>query len=97
MVNNIASKYATTIFTGFDNVFPKAKMVGQILSDDIFPSESDQISQELQTILQHLDRNKPTVFIMGGSQGSRILYETFAKLLHTNVDISSSFNFFITL
>ena len=34
---------------------------------------------------------------MGGSQGSKDLYETFAKLLSTNVEIASSFNFFITL
>jgi UDP-N-acetylglucosamine:LPS N-acetylglucosamine transferase len=37
------------------------------------------------------------VFIMGGSQGSRTLYETFAQLLQTNPTISTSFLFFISL
>jgi len=93
MVNRIASRYTSATFTGFDNVLPNAITVGQILSDDITPQTpfrkgGNEWSDE---------RGRPTVFIMGGSQGSRILYETFAELLQTNVGIASSFNFFITL
>jgi UDP-N-acetylglucosamine:LPS N-acetylglucosamine transferase len=115
MVNRIASKYASTIFTGFDDVLPKAVTVGQILSDDITPLtkslsrrncgrgkgggdhqiHTHKTPRPSDTPLTKGD--KPTVFIIGGSQGSRILYETFAELLQTNVGIASSFNFFITL
>lgn len=97
LVNKIASKYASKTFTGFDNVLPKSITVGQILSDDIVPTYSDQYSSSFQKIITSIDLQKPTVFVMGGSQGSKSLYETFAEILKTNVDILSSFNFFITL
>jgi len=108
MVNKIAAKYASAIFTGFDNVLPRSVTVGQILSDDISPhvtqSVSDVTIQKKNARIpspstSHSPRNDdlPTVFVMGGSQGSRKLYETFAELLQTNVAIASSFNFYITL
>ncbi|MDR0859579.1 MAG: glycosyltransferase [Candidatus Peribacteria bacterium] len=39
LVNRIASRYASAVFTGFDKVLPNAITVGQILSDDIVPAE----------------------------------------------------------
>lgn len=108
LVNKIASRYATKTFTGFNHVLPNSITVGQILSDDIIPKDSiiakgdthvtikkdDTFTKVLHTV--HND-NRPTVFVMGGSQGSKSLYETFAELLQTNVGIALSFNFFISL
>lgn len=111
LVNSIASKYAQKTFTGFEGVFPHSTTVGQILSDDIVPS-SPVIMRSVSDVTIHKHpsqwhtssitspspHNKlPTVFVMWGSQGSRSLYETFARLLQTNPTIASSFNFYITL
>ena len=93
LVNKIASRFASAVFTGFDEVLPNTITVGQILSDDIITP----LENEGQGNFSFIKEKKPTVFIMGGSQGSKMLYETFADLLQTNPVIASSFNFFITL
>lgn len=104
LVNRIASRYASKVFTGFDNVLPPSITVGQILSDDIIPlTKGDKGSSTKQKtnatpIASHLIKEGyPTVFVMWGSQGSRTLYETFAHLLQTNPTIATSFIFFISL
>jgi UDP-N-acetylglucosamine:LPS N-acetylglucosamine transferase len=92
LVNRIASRYAAQTFTGFDDVLPHAVTVGQMLSDDLVSLSSTPRFFEAEFV-----QSLPTVFIMGGSQGSRTLYETFAELLRSNLFIASSFTFFITL
>ena len=57
LVNRLASRFATKVFTGFDNVLPKSKTVGQILSDEIL----------VENMLVRTD-DKPKVLIVGGSQ-----------------------------
>lgn len=96
MVNRIAARFASAVFTGFDGVLPSAITVGQILSDDIVnPSvPSGHLSR---SIAGRENTELPAVFVMGGSQGSRTLYETFAQLLQTNPKIASGFTFFISL
>jgi UDP-N-acetylglucosamine--N-acetylmuramyl-(pentapeptide) pyrophosphoryl-undecaprenol N-acetylglucosamine transferase len=42
LVNRIASRFTSIVFTGFDRVLPRSKTVGQILSDDIVPSINSQ-------------------------------------------------------
>ena len=94
-MNRIASRYASATFTGFDNVLPRSRTVGQILGDEISPfHKGGQGGFSTQPVNAP---SLPHVFIMGGSQGSRILYETFASLLQTNPLIASSFTFHITL
>lgn len=112
LVNRIASRFASAVFTGFDGVLPHSKTVGQILGDDIasfseegsdlefigdLPTIQDSPSLRKSPLPPFIKGGVPTVFIMGGSQGSRTLYETFATLLETNPLIASSFHFFISL
>jgi UDP-N-acetylglucosamine:LPS N-acetylglucosamine transferase len=107
LVNRIASRYASATFTGFDHVLPHSITVGQILSDDIARLTTslsssdnaglDNASSDNASIVPTDNNTLPTVFIMGGSQGSRTLYETFAELLRTNLLIATSFTFYITL
>ncbi|MDD2536906.1 MAG: glycosyltransferase [Candidatus Absconditabacteria bacterium] len=97
LVNTIASKFATTTFTGFDNVLPGAITVGQILSDDIMPSTKAGFSPDFQKILDSINEEKSSLFVMGGSQGSKILYETFAQVLEKSPEIAKNYNIFITL
>ena len=82
LVNRIASKRATKTFTGFENIFPKETVVGQILSEDLFASkdgESDFSSSFLKKV-ENLDPSKTILFVSGGSQGAKSLYESLLKV-----------------
>jgi len=73
LVNRIASKFATTVFTWFDNVLPNSITVWQILSDDIISHESirnipshTEVWEEL-TLAEQLfysDPNKTYLLVM---------------------------------
>ncbi len=76
LVNRIASKYADKSFTWFENVFPKATVVWQILSNELISSEAKPSS-------------KTKVFVMWWSQGSKDLYEGLAKVLSTNQELNN--------
>jgi UDP-N-acetylglucosamine--N-acetylmuramyl-(pentapeptide) pyrophosphoryl-undecaprenol N-acetylglucosamine transferase len=58
LVNRIAARFASQVFTGFDDVLPRAKTVGQILSDNILVDEETPIQIH----------SKPQVLVVGGSQ-----------------------------
>ncbi|GHW02221.1 UDP-N-acetylglucosamine--N-acetylmuramyl-(pentapeptide) pyrophosphoryl-undecaprenol N-acetylglucosamine transferase [candidate division SR1 bacterium] len=91
LVNRIASKWSDDIFMGFDGVFKQGKVVGQILSDDLIdPSfDYDKIPDQKKT--------KPTIFITGGSQGAKTLYQTLANILDKNSNITEGFDIIISL
>jgi len=63
LVNKIASKFASTTFTGFDDVLPKSKTVGQILSEEIVVD-----SAEAKLFLKQypeLKQDKAKILIIG--------------------------------
>ena len=84
LVNRIASKYANVSFTWFDWVFPKAVTVWQILSEDLLPKRDIQPSKATN------------VFVMGGSQGSKDLYEALSKVIKRNKALHEM-KFFVVL
>ena len=86
LVNKIAARFTTKVFTGFDNVLPRSKTVGQILSDEILVED-----------MPARDHDKPKVLIVWGSQGSRRLYQSLIKIFQTNPEILSSFDFYFVL
>lgn len=86
LVNRIAARFATKVFTWFDNVLSNSKTVGQILSDEILVED-----------MPARDHDKPKVLIVWGSQWSRRLYQSLIKIFKTNPEILSSFDFYFVL
>ncbi|MCX6824330.1 MAG: glycosyltransferase [candidate division SR1 bacterium] len=85
LVNKIAARFAKKVFTGFEGALPKGETVGQILSDDIIIETSPE-----QT-------SKTLVLVVGGSQGSKRLYQNLLHILEFTLDIESGYEFFICL
>lgn len=106
LVNRIASKFATTVFTWFDNVLPNSITVWQILSDDIVSHESirnipshRQVWEELTVAEQlfYADPKKTNLLVMWGSQWSKRLYEALLKSMQENKQIFSNYEIFLVL
>jgi len=106
LVNKIAARYATTVFTGFDNVLPNSVTVWQILSDDIISHESIKnipVHTELWeklTLAEQLfysDSNKTHLLVMWGSQWSKRLYENLIDSMSENKNIYSNYEIFLVL
>jgi len=106
LVNKIAARYATTVFTGFDNVLPNSVTVWQILSDDIVSHESiknipvhDKLWEEL-TLAEQLfysDSNKTHLLVMWWSQWSKRLYENLIESMSDNKNVYSNYEIFLVL
>ena len=79
LVNRIASRFAKVSFTGFPKVLPKAQVVGQILSEDLLPAENSPLSW---------DKKQTQVLVMWGSQASKNLYQSLAKVLKTSPELA---------
>ncbi len=87
LANRICSKFATTIFTWFENVFPdKEIVVGQILDDDLVG--------EITAINKH---DITDVLVIGWSQGSQSLYEAFYEMLYSNQNAFAYTRFHVIL
>jgi UDP-N-acetylglucosamine--N-acetylmuramyl-(pentapeptide) pyrophosphoryl-undecaprenol N-acetylglucosamine transferase len=97
LVNRIATKFASAVFTGFDGVLPKAKTVGQILGDEIVPAIIASSHTVRHNGTKSRNNSLPIIFLTAGSQGSKTLYETFAQVLKINLLIAESFQIFISL
>lgn len=106
LVNRIASKFATTVFTGFDWVLPNSVTVWQILSDDIVSNESiknipihTEVWQEL-TISEQLfysDPQKTKLLVMWWSQWSKRLYTNLLKSIKENKNTYSNYEIYLIL
>lgn len=95
LVNKIASKFASTTFTGFDDVLPKSKTVGQILSEEIVVD-----SAEAKLFLKQypeLKQDKAKILIIGWSQGSQRLYQSIIKAIESDKSLQNDFQFLIVL
>jgi UDP-N-acetylglucosamine:LPS N-acetylglucosamine transferase len=64
---------------------PKSQTVGQILSDDIIIENHPEFT------------SKTLILIVGGSQGSKRLYQNLLHILEFTPDIESKYEFFIAL
>jgi len=106
LVNKIASKFANTVFTWFDDVLPNSITVWQILSNDIVSRESiknipshREIWEEL-TLAEQLfysDPNKTHLLVMWWSQWSKRLYENLIESMSENKHIYSNYEIFLVL
>lgn len=87
LANRICSKFATTIFTWFENVFPgKEIVVGQILDDDLVGE------------ITAINKNDITdILVIGWSQWSQSLYEALYELLFTNQNAFAYTRFHVVL
>ncbi len=63
LVNKLAARVATKVFTGFDNVLPKSETVGQILSQDIIYNPKDK-NFKIKNILKKIDTKKTIVLVV---------------------------------
>lgn len=64
LVNKLASKMATKVFTGFDGVLKNAETIGQILSDDmIFDGDMDK-NPALKEVFAQYDNQKSWVLVV---------------------------------
>lgn len=106
LVNKIAAKFATTVFTGFDWVLPNSTTVGQILSDDIVCNESiknipvhTEVWQELSIAEQlfYSDPEKTKLLVMWGSQWSKRLYTSLLNSIKENKNVYSDYEIFLVL
>ena len=70
LVNRIASKFAKHIYTGFSKVLPWAKVVWQLLSDELVV-DTDWLEKSSQT----------NILLMGWSQWAMTLYSAILELL----------------
>lgn len=87
LANRICSKFATTIFTWFENVFPgKEIVVGQILDDDLVG--------EITAINKH---DITDILVIGWSQWSQSLYESLYEMLFTNQNDFENTRFHVIL
>lgn len=85
LVNRIASRFAKKTFTGFDGVLPNSQTIGQLLSDDII-------------IETHPEFNARTLLlVVGGSQGSKRLYQSLLNIIETTPDLQEHYEFFFVL
>ncbi|MFA7298606.1 MAG: glycosyltransferase [Candidatus Absconditabacterales bacterium] len=85
LVNKIASHFAKKIFTGFEGSLPDGETIGQIISDDIIIENRPEFT------------SKTLVLVVGGSQGSKRLYQNLLQILEFTPDIASQYEFFICL
>lgn len=79
LANKIASSFAEHIFTVFDDTVKhlpdsKASSIGAILRPDLFQGDL-KLAEELTGF----DASKPTVIVMGGSQGSAIINDVIKQ------------------
>lgn len=95
LVNKIASKFARTTFTWFDNVLPKAKTVGQIISEEIVVDEKE--AKMFLKQYPELDKTKPWILIVGGSQWSQRLYQSIIKALESDKTLQTDVHFLVVL
>ena len=96
LVNKIWNKFSKQSFCWFDWVFDGAIVVGQILSDEIVPSDKYHSEYELSLKEEKKD-NKPLVLVMWWSQWSKKLYECLADILKENKIFRDSFYYHIIL
>ena len=95
LVNKIASKFAWTTFTWFDNVLPKAKTVGQILSEEIIIDEKE--AKMFIKQYPELDQNKSWILVVWWSQGSQRLYQSIIKALESDKTLQTDVHFLVVL
>ncbi len=95
LVNKIASKFAWTTFTWFDGVLPKAKTVGQILSEEIIVDEKE--AKMFLKQYPELKKDKPWILVVGGSQWSQRLYQSIVKALESDKTLQTDVQFLVVL
>ena len=96
LVNRIWNKFSKQSFCGFDNVFPWAIVVGQILSDEIVPTWNSNL-ELFNSLKSEKKDGKPSILVMWWSQGSKKLYECLSDLLEKNEVLRESFHYNIIL
>lgn len=104
LVNRIAAKFASKIFTGFDWVFRKWETVWQILSDEIIISEKDiknwsdtLLQDRFKNIISHVDKSKTLILVVWWSQWSKRLYQSLHKIMLESQSLKIDFIFFLVL
>lgn len=95
LVNKIASKFAWTTFTWFDGVLPKAKTVGQILSEEIIVDEKE--AKMFLKQYPELKKDKLWILVVGGSQWSQRLYQSIVKALESDKTLQTDVQFLVVL
>lgn len=95
LVNRVASKFAWSTFTWFDNVLPRSKTVGQILSEEIIIDEKE--AKLFIKQYPELDKNKPRILVVWGSQWSQRLYQSIIKALESDKSLQNDFHFLVIL
>jgi len=96
LVNKIGNKFSKQSFCWFGWVFEWAIVVGQILSDEIVPSDKYKSEYEAQLNKEKKD-SKPSVLVMWWSQWSKNLYKMLADILKEDKEIANSFYFHVIL
>lgn len=97
LVNKIASKMASKVFTWFDNVLKHSETIGQILSDDII-YDGDIVSiPNLKDVFEQYDNEKTWVLVVGWSQWSQRLYQSLIRAIQTDKTLQTDFVFFVVL
>ncbi|MCK9466832.1 MAG: glycosyltransferase [Candidatus Absconditabacterales bacterium] len=109
LVNKIAARYADRVFTGFDGVLAKSTRVGQILSDEIIakqsiknPPKARDLSQKNIELTVHeqlfySNPSKTHLLVIGGSQGSKRLYEDLQNTIISNPEVFKNYEIFVVL
>jgi len=95
LTNRIASWFSAKSFTAFPDVLSNAELVGQILSDGIIPNNTHIENQTLREVINHYNKEKTYIAVIGWSQGSQRLYQMLADILSYNKTIAKSYVFLV--
>lgn len=89
LANKIAYKFATTMYSTFEqsSSLTKVKHVGAVTK--VSQSDDKVIPIQLPEILNHFDRELPTVLFVGGSGGAKVFNDLISQHLST---LTSRFN-----
>lgn len=91
LTNRIAAKCASVIFTGFPWVFKDAKVLWQILSDDLLDIETIE-NKKIKAIKKAKEHNKkPLILVLWGSLGSTRLYRDIKIFLQEKDMLAKNF------
>ena len=94
MINRLAARFSQDRFVGFAGVLPDSTTVGQILSDELVPSDQQKtIFCDMHHC--HLSSDKVRIMLMWWWQWSSLLTKTLATLIGNNPQREKQFEFFV--
>lgn len=91
LANRMLYPFASIVFTGFEQSFPKTRYIGQILSLHLFDPVPESFS------LPPVSSEKTIVLVLGWSQWAKTLFDAIKHIIDTRWHIVKDITFILTL